>query len=128
MARLLFYWDEWNLYPHHHDTKLNKEKTIKITKKLCRHFKLPQVRLSFSTRKRGGSYSIWRQRVSLRATTNLGILCHEIGHHYTQIKYHECKHNKKLRRAMKVICNYASRWLAKEAEVWGDEYIGNDIY
>ncbi len=127
MARLLFYWDEWNLYPHYYDTKLNQKETTKIVKKLCRHFKLPMVRLFFSNRKRGGSYTSWGY-LTIGASTNLGILCHELGHHYTQIKYRECKHNKKLRRAMKVICNYASRWLAKETEVWGDRYIGNDIY
>jgi len=117
MARLLFYWHEYQIYADYWQVKYNQQEAIKICNKLNRHFKIG-ARFYFTTNKIGyASYNGFI--ISLpKKDIALAMICHELGHCLSVKKYGYNKgkgHNKRLAKTNKIIFRYATKFLSIEA-------------
>jgi len=105
MPRLAFYRDEKLKFPDAFNKPLSCQEIGIIFKKLCRHFKI-NPRLQFG---RGSNANGCRVQLSNKWGKNLGILCHELAHAYTDIKFHFVKHNKKMWKIMVRMIRYCEK-------------------
>ena len=76
---------------------IGQKETIMIINKLIRHFKIPPIKkIEFTKRKDGGTY--WRKsmRISFHPRNiRIGVICHELAHHWDYMKNRINKYNKK---------------------------------
>lgn len=112
--RLKFYEDEIELFSEAYSRKLDTRETKIIFDKLCRHYKLRWISLSFNGRRgggiAGGSY------IQLCYNPAFGLLCHEIAHIIDKKKRSKSKHDKKLMRILGRVISYCKKknWWEEE--------------
>jgi predicted metal-dependent hydrolase len=119
MAWLKFYEKERGEFKTAHDTNIFSPDTEMIFRKLCRHFKITNVKLEIGTMREGygratysGIYSASIVKVARK--TDFLILCHEIAHIYNRQKLNCWGHNKRLWKTLKKIIKYCEK-----KDYWG---------
>ncbi len=110
---------------------IGQGEAIKIINKLCRHFKLPKVRVTFNRRRpnhgqynypsnvRKSSAKYYGCMIDLHEETfSIGTIIHEVGHHMDFIKNGSRKgrrwHSNRLLSMIKRIARYC-----KKMDYWG---------
>ncbi len=110
---------------------IGQRETVKIINKLCRHFKLPKVRVMFNRRRPNHGQYIHPQNVNKfmasrcgciinlhKMVFSIGTIIHEVGHHMDFIKNGSQKgrrwHTNKLLPMIKRIARYC-----KKMGYWG---------
>lgn len=111
---LKFYAEERKLYPEAYSRKLTTTETKIIFDKICRHYKLKWISLSFNGRRRGGIAG--SGYIQLCYDPCFGLLCHEIAHIIDKRKRNKSKHDKKLMRLLGRVINYCKKrnWWQEE--------------
>lgn len=112
-----YYSKERKEFKEAYDRKLTIEEAKIIHKKLCGHFKLGRVQLSFTSGNRFSRGGTWTTKLNVNQLT-FGILCHELGHTMDVMKnrHNGRWHTKKHRTQMKRLVNYCRR-----KKWWEDE-------
>jgi len=110
MKMLKFYVKERKLFhKEFYDITLTKHETLKITKKICRHFKFRQPALVFKYNTDRGLAKLNSGVINLPKSPNLGILLHELAHIYNYEKLENFHHNKKLMKTLNKFVNYCRK-------------------
>lgn len=112
MARLAFYRKEHLEFPEAFNKGLSYQETEIIFKKLCRHFKI-KPRLQYG---KGSNANGCRVQLANKWGRNVGVICHELAHAYTDVKFHFIGHNKKTWKIMARMINYC-----KKKNYWQEE-------
>ena len=119
MTHLVYYRKEDEEFKEAMHKAMSEEEAGIIYPKLCRHFKLRQVRLEWTSGRNHPCCSDWKVCLN-RDWNTFGNLCHEVAHLY-QFQYPKYKgngkwHNKKHRRVMKRMINYCQKknWFTDE--------------
>ena len=99
--KLKFYGEERDRYPDEFRVKITQGESVKISRKLSRHFKFrcPEINFRYNDEDHGlAKLGGWTMNLSKDPT--LGILLHELAHFYNYEKYRNSNHNKKLMRTI----------------------------
>lgn len=136
MGAFIYYRKEERHYREFFDTRLTADETLKVARRIIRHFKL-SIKVCLSRRRYGGlAYyrrglfwkdgNLWRRgKILLPIPCSLGMLVHEIGHIRSQELGGERGHTKRLWRNTKPIYTFARRYIKAQMP---DQWEGNDIY
>ncbi|MBU0847314.1 hypothetical protein KKH23_09050 [Patescibacteria group bacterium] len=89
---------------------------VKIVNRLCRHYKLSTLKVTFNKRKPdSGAYWKRSRRVDFhRTVVSFGIVCHEVGHHMAMEQTGKCGHTKKLMVRIRRLVKYC-----RKKKFWG---------
>ena len=107
------YYEDWEENECAWKRRANWKEANKVMKKLRRHFKIPwdsdgQSALFVNNRK--GSASVYGNRINLpKNNISLGMMAHEVAHIVQHKKYNNIGHNKKFKKALKIVNNYIKR-------------------
>jgi len=113
MAYIKFYSKEREEFKTATNTHIFEPDISMIFRKLCRHFKITNVKLEIGKMRDGcgratySGYGISVIKVSKK--TDFLILCHEISHIYNRQKLHCWGHNKRLWKTLKRIIKYCEK-------------------
>ena len=120
MAHLIYYRQEYELFKEEHEKNLNSTEECRIViKKLLRHFKLGEPRISFTSGRNHSCAGRWEITINTNQM-NFAVLCHELAHVYQAkrdgFKSGDKWHTKRHRRIMKRILNYCQKkgWFESE--------------
>lgn len=117
MAYLVYYSKEKEEFKKAFTRELSVETAEMTYKKLCRHFKLREVRLEWTSGRNHPRCSSWRVLLN-SSWNNFGVLCHELAHLFSHQKFHSFGHNKKHWKIMKRMIYYCEKknWFEEELE------------
>jgi hypothetical protein len=117
MANLVYYQIERAEFKEAFNKALSYEEAEIIYKKLCKHFKLREVRLDWTSGCIRPKCSNWRVLLNYD-NNNFGVLCHEVGHlwQFQKLNEHDSWHNKKHKKIMKRMIHYCEKrnWFEEE--------------
>lgn len=118
MYRLKAYEWESRTYPEFEKVKMQKCEAPAYLKKLSRHFKVSEPRLSHINKHSGGHYSpsaYGQASIALPKETSLSIVCHEFAHHLDTLRHPESKiwHGRTFKRELKKVYTFTKRYLPK---------------
>ena len=118
MAHLKYYHDEEVEFKEAFDKKMSSEITMIIYKKLCRHFKLREARVKWTSGRNHPRCCSWQITFNYNFN-NIGVLCHEVAHLYQFQKPRKSKiwHSKEHWKIMKRMINYCAKKNYFEEEV-----------
>ena len=86
---------------------LNKNETLVIARKLCRHFKFREPEIKFyGTRDSGSMIGHW---IRVSNQPSLYVLIHEMAHVFNAEKYQNRNHTKKLMSTIKRFTKYCMK-------------------
>lgn len=113
MAYLKVYKWEDETWPEFQGIKVTRERQAKLLRKLSRHFKVSEPRLT-GCYKRGsdsGQYFQYLEAISLHKNTSIGTLIHEFAHHLNWKKYKKKGHAKSFKKCLKRVYRWSRRYL-----------------
>jgi len=113
MVWLKFYQKERELFPEAFKEKVKDKNVQLIVNKLCRHFKLGKIKVSFYGNRVAHAY--WWD-ITFPHNPSFGVICHEIAHIFNRTRGLNNGHNKKLMRTIKRLVNYC-----KKKNYWREE-------
>ena len=116
MANLIYYKNEKEVFKTAFEKKISIKEAEIIFKKLCRHYKLGDVFLKWTSGcRRPKAFSDWKVLLNVDNNT-IGILCHEVAHIKHHRKYCKGGHNKKHWKIMKGMIDYCEKknWFEDE--------------
>lgn len=123
--KLKFYGKERERFPEEFKMGITQAESVKIAKKLCRHFKFryPEIIFKYNREDQGlAKLGGWTMNISKSPT--LGILVHELAHFHNQEKYGNSNHNKKLMKTIKrfiLYCRKKNYWRQNNDHLMGDK-------
>lgn len=93
-----------------------QREVIIIVNKLTRHYKLRPLTVVFTKRKPNtGTYWRHMRRVSFhKSVISIGVICHEVGHHYLREQTGKSGHTKKLMTRIRRLNKYC-----RKMNFWG---------
>lgn len=112
MAHLIYYSNEKEVFKTAFEKKMSQVRAVIVFEKLCRHFKLGQPYLVWTSGRNHPRASNCPRKVTLNVDCNsFGILCHELAHIKQMVKGNKGHtwHNKKHMRFMKSMIAYCEK-------------------
>ena len=127
MAHLVYYKDEKIEFKDAFEKQITEFEAKLILKKLIRHYKLPELSYLDWTSGRNHPHADGHHITLNRDWNNVGVLCHELAHHYQKNNFKMRAyynslgftrwHDKKHKRIMKSMINYCMKRNCFEAEI-----------
>lgn len=139
MPAYMAYAEERATYPQFREMKCSEKECEKYLRKLQRHFKVPPIKVVFTSRSWGWAYPNimttihWKPeyitlpkktlrtwsggRIELpKGGTSLGMVVHEFAHILATFRYkRHCNHDRRFKRQLKRSYTWAKRYLPKQA-------------
>lgn len=109
---LKFYQKEHKLFPEQSKMFVSDKDAIKISKKLCRHFKFrlhQYYGVSFYGNMKNNNGHAYRWRIKIPHNCSILLLIHELAHCHNFQKYHNGHHTKRLMTTIKRMINYCKK-------------------
>ena len=113
MANLVYYINERETFKNAFQKKMNCEEAEIVFEKLCRHFKLHRLYQKVHLHWTSGSRcpkAFGTSAIKLNVDCNtFGVLCHELAHIKSMMKYGKMGHNKRHQKIMRTMISYCER-------------------
>lgn len=113
MANLVYYRNERETFKNAFQKKMKYEEAEIVFEKLCRHFKLHRLYQKLHLHWTSGSRcpkAFGTSAIKLNVDcNNFGVLCHELAHIKSMMKYGKMGHNKRHQRIMRTMISYCEK-------------------
>jgi len=107
MANLKYYAKERERFKTESELRFTDSDSLKITKKLARHFKFSLSEVRFWGYRSGLARSLTRIRLS--HSPSLLLIAHELAHIFNKQKYGNWRHSKKLTKTVSRFLHYCAK-------------------